>query len=147
MGKNNLDVIIDELLVKIQKGKEELKNITNVKYETNLSFQFEDGKPRINLNVNASSQLIVDILSFLINKEKSYNEACDRLNVTDLPFKYMNYTTAQWEHDLKIKLELLKFKEKESTLKKMEDKLNTLLSPEQIRQREIELLKKELENM
>jgi len=66
MGEKNKDDLIQELLLKVEEKKEQIKKIKNPMFKTNLSFNFDmfGVTSRLNLNV-ASEEALFSILTYL----------------------------------------------------------------------------------
>lgn len=71
--------------------------------------------------------------------------ACARLEVDPLDqIKFGEYTTDQWYHDLSKRLMVIDTKIKQKQLEELEARLNQVVSPEERRRTEVEILAQQL---
>jgi len=85
---------------------------------------------------------LVKILSFLSLRRKAFNEVAQSLGIKGIEFTWRTYTFDDWENDITLRIEINTLDAKEKELKKFEDTLNSLLSPEM----KNNLILQELEN-
>jgi hypothetical protein len=119
MGNQN-DVKIMELKTQIREKKNKLKKQKRFNPVTNCSIEI-DGF-RYNLQVLTKDQLIS-----LLVKINSYKMSALDLKLVD-DYLISGYKTDEWITDIKLKLDIISYREEESKLLVLENKLHTLLS-------------------
>ncbi len=141
----SIDKKIQDMFELVLKQKKEIQTIEKYSYITNCSFSFDpdSGNKRHNLQVVPINTLI-DILGFLIEKRNAFLEAKKMLNLDNkYQFEYMGFSFEDWYNDIQSRISKITITEKRKKLQTIEEKLNSLLSPE--KKRELELI--ELEKM
>jgi hypothetical protein len=140
-----IDKKIQDMFELVLKQKKEIQTIEKYSYITNCSFSFDpDGaNKRHNLQV-VPIDTLVDILGFLIQKRDAFLEAKKMLALDNkYQFEYMGFSFEDWYNDIQSRISKITITEKRKKLQTIEEKLNSLLSPE--KKRELELI--ELEKM
>jgi hypothetical protein len=124
MNKN--DVVIKELLAKVEKQRAELGPRPRTSLITNgvVDCGFEKG---LNINTMTKSQ-IVSAYANMIQNHDNIQRACKDLGVKLAPSSC--YTISQWKEDFVMRLSLIEWNEKKSNLDKTEAQLKALVSEE-----------------
>lgn len=139
------DLLIDQLLVKVEEKKAEIERIKNPVYKTNLSASnplIGDGAVRINLNV-ASEEALLSLLysfEFLIEKNKTIPSKYGIGGITE----WNGFKLEEWRDDIVLKIRQKNSQKQIKELKEMEAKLNNLMSEDKKKDRELEALKSSL---
>lgn len=128
MVRKNDDKIL-ELKKVIEKKKEDLKKIKKFSPVTNLVLHLED--KTYNLNV-----LDYDSLRFLLIKLNSYLLSAHNLSMDD--FEISGYLLSDWLDDIRGKILMLEMRKKETELKMLENKLESMLSDDKKTELELE---------
>lgn len=139
------DLLIDQLLVKVEEKKAEVERIKNPVYKTNLSASnplIGDGAVRINLNV-ASEEALLSLLysfEFLIEKNKTIPAKYGIGGITE----WNGFKLEEWRDDIVLKIKQKNSQKQIKELKEMESKLNSLMSEDKKKDLELEALKSSL---
>lgn len=143
--KNKTDEITLKLIQEIKKQKKEISNAERPKWLTNCTFSYNEKlTDAINIRVESVAKLI-SCAAFLIDKEKSYNEAGKFLGVETPTFSWCGYKTQEWLEDIKNLINKNQIELKKKKLESLESRLNAIISPELRAQMELEEISKELE--
>jgi hypothetical protein len=137
---------IKKLIKLVAQKKEEIKKAEKHSFITNCSFSFSpEGGNSINLHLVRDVDTFLHIAAFLIEREKNFAEAAAKLGVENVPkFKWGGYLASDWMLDLKAKLDKIQISEKKQKLEVLEQRLNSIISPELRRELELEAIKAEL---
>lgn len=125
------DELAQELFNKVQIRKAELENAEKLNWQTSGLFGFnaDTANGRFQIQTMTDTRKITDILTFLLERARSYNEATAILGL-NLNFSWLGYTLEEWTTDLKTRVTILQKETKRKELQAMETKLNNLISPE-----------------
>lgn len=138
------DKRIEKLFDIVQQKKEEISNAERPQWKTNLAFGYhEDTSARTNLNVVTKPEEFVKMLSFLMDKKSSHDEACEVLGV-ELPFEWFGFSYEDWESDIKTRFSKVQITEKKKELEALEKQLDKLVSPEMKREMELAAIERSL---
>lgn len=144
---NDYDKKIDELIKIAQEKKAavlESEKIIEKAWLTNCSAPFPFNKENLIINIQtATIPALIDFVTSLINYQTSRNKACEFLG-TEKDNKYHGFLFEDWINDCKKRINIISIKEKKSQLNNLEERLNTLISPERKRQLELEEIEKQL---
>ena len=137
-----IDKIVQDLFKVVQTKKDEIAKAEKPSWETNCAFGFfPETSQRINLQVISEVPDLVNILAFLIEKNKNFDEAQEILE-TNLKFKWLGFTFDQWKSDIKTRLDKIQISKKKKELNELEIRLDKLVSPELKQQMELDEIKK-----
>ena len=139
MAKN--DEMIKSLMAKVAEQKEALGVKQKVLWQTNAIFKFSDSR-HINLNAVRLVTELVDAMAFLLNLNKTYDEAAKILGVSVTSFEWNGYTVAEWTTDFKTRISILAYEAKKAQLDATQGKLSTLVSEEARTEMELENIAK-----
>lgn len=122
------------LIKEVQRRKEEIKKLEGRwTPNTNLSFSFVEGSASgvINLRTVTSLPTLISIVSFLMDRQNSYNTAAQILGVDDAPdFKWCGFTVKEWTEDVKTRVGKVQLDQKKRQLEALESRLEKIVSPE-----------------
>lgn len=141
------DKIVQDLIKKSQEKKAEItKAESKPKWETNCSFSYvkDSTSNRINLQTVSDTDEFINILAFLIEKEKAFNEAKKELGLEG-DFKWMGFTMKEWRSDITTRVNKITVTKKKKEFEEIEKRLNSLISKEMREELELEELQKMLE--
>lgn len=141
---STIDEQIRGLFAKLEVRKAkvaELKATIARSWVTNGTFRLIGASSTTNLQT-ANVQQIEEIATHLCIFRGARAEAATRLRPMD--DKQQGYTVDQWFEDLAKRLAAIDIREEEKQLEILEQRLNSVLSPEARRQIEVELLLKEV---
>lgn len=140
MAKKN-DVLVDQLLAKVEEKKAQIKKIKHPSFKTNLSLPIDGTSSRINLNV-ATPELLFSILVSLEERIEKSQIVADKYDLT-FDNKWHGFTLEDWRDDVVLKIKQSQAQRQVSELKLIETKLEGLMSED--KKRNIEL--KNLSNL
>lgn len=140
MAKSN-DVVIKELLQKVEDQKANLGTRAKVAWNTNGVFKYRGGD-FFNLNTVTDPTVLANALAVLIVQEESFEEACDRLGIKDAEYKWDGYSVTDWQDDFAARIEMIEWDKRKKTLDATKAKLNSLVSEEAKTEMELENIMK-----
>ncbi len=144
MKKQTNDDIVEQLLEKVEAKKKEIKKIERPIWKTSCVFGKDPDSPQTtNIQVVKNVDVLVDITAWVLSYELNWGRACVSLEVSR-ECKIKGYTCEDWLDDLKTRVNQIQINTKKEELKKLEDRLNTLVSPEKRREIELAAIAKEL---
>lgn len=143
MEKKTMDSLVLELLEKVEKKKEEIKNAKKKpQWITNCSFQYEN--KHINIQTIRSKEKLVEICALIICNKKEKEEAAKLLDI-EYSYSFSGYTDTEWIKDLRTRVKMLSIEDKEKELEELDKRINKLVTSEQRRAMELEQLQKLLD--
>lgn len=147
-----------ELLQSVKKKKELINRAEKPQWKTNCSFcaydnnltnNIYDKTDRVSIQAESNISKLISILGFILDKERSFTQACVELhqidpdvNLLNREFLWMGFSSQDWISDISTRINKLQISTEKENLTKLEAKLDTLISPEM--RRELEL--QEIEN-
>lgn len=131
---NTNDERILKLKMQIENKKNSLSSVARFSPITNCSIELDGERFNIQtLDQNMLITLLIKLNSYMVAaKEIGYENHC-----------YSGYPLQDWIEDVKSRLDIFSYREEQTKLKKMEDKLSKMLSDEKKTQLEID----EIEDM
>ena len=149
MAKTKTDKMTMDLIKEVQRRKNEIANIGRAEYCTNATFSATGqlgGVGTINLNVENNLTNLIMMAACVIEKESMYQQAASRLGIeTPPPFTWLGFSTNDWLHDIKVRVDKVQVMTKRKELETLEIRLNAVVSPELRAQMELEAIKELLE--
>ena len=131
------------LIKEVQNRKAEIASAEKPNWQTNCSFTFSF-KDRYNLHV-ADLRTLLTIATFLKTNSKNYDEVAKEMGVNNPPeFQWDGYPVSEWLTDIKTRINKIQISSKKESLAKLEDRLNSIISPELKRKLELEAIQEEL---
>jgi len=140
MNKNDQE--IKTLMDVVDQKEKALGKLKREPLTTNGIFRFNDDE-FFNINTVSSNEKLIKAMAFLISREKTYAEACERLEV-EAKFDWYGYAVAEWEEDFKSRIAVIAWNERKKSLDSAKKKLDSLISSEGKTSMEIEDLKSAL---
>lgn len=145
MAKKQTDTKTLDLIREINRQKEEISKAEKPNWVTNCSFGYiEDSPNRINLHVESNLRNLISIGAFLLDKERSYKEAGEKLGVEADKFRWGGFSTDDWFEDLRTRINKIQIASKRKKLEALEARLNLIISPELRAEMELEAIQNEL---
>jgi hypothetical protein len=147
MAKKTSNEIVLAMLEKVQQKKNEIKAASKKPvWKTNCTIGYDPKSVagRINIMTRTDLQEIVDMYAFLLQRADYLKRAAEQLGV-EVDLTYMGYTIADWCHDLKARADQLSIEAKKRELDELDKRVNKLVTPDQRREMELEVLKAELD--
>ena len=138
----NTDEKIKQLFLQLEKKRKEIQKIERPTWFTNCSFAYsEDRGNAINIHVVSNMTQLIDMMSFLIQKDEYYKKAIEALGLpANTEFKWLGYSINEWKEDISMRINILNVNKKKAQLAEFESKLNSLVSPEEKRRMEVEAI-------
>lgn len=122
------DKIIQELSLVVQQRKEEISKAEKPNWITNGCFKYSKTTTEsFNLQTVTDVNVFVNALAFLLDREKSFNEASEQLGVTG-KFDWFGYSVDDWRNDFKTRITKIQIAIKKKELEVIELRLNKLIS-------------------
>ena len=144
--ENTSDKLVGELLKVIQEKKETIAKAERPNWSTNCSFRVsKDVSTSTNLQVCDNVVELTEILGFIIEKRKAFNEAKEILGVSG-SFKWLGFTFEDWVSDIKTRIAKIQISSKRKELEILEARLDKIISPELRAKMELAEIQKLLEN-
>lgn len=144
MSDKAIDKKIDELFavvkaqkVEVEKAEKESKRSWN----TNCSFKLYGATP-VNLQT-ATEDMIFKSLTELLTFKGNAEEAIEILGLKK-EIKHDGYSVGEWIEDFQKRIATIQLKMKKEKLKTLEDRLTSIVSPEQKREMELAAIMKEM---
>ena len=141
----NIDLQIRTLFEKLAERKkkvEELKVHQGKAWKTNCTFRLLGSTSTVNIQT-ASHDTIVECAVQLCIVTGASAEAAKRLDIACVD-KQHGYPAAAWFDDFQKRLATINIRDEEAQVQLLEQRLNSVLSPEERRRIEVELLLKEI---
>lgn len=141
------DQLIKNLMEKASKKEAEIGQIQNYSNQTNLSFPLERGttKGSVNLNVVNNVETLVEIAAVLLKEAEACKGAAKLLGVP-YEFSWGGFQEKCWLDDIKNRIGVINLRKKKAELKEIKDVLNSLLSPEAKKMKQLEEIAKRLDD-
>ena len=124
-GLSPLQTQIRALYTKVQEQKLALENAAKGTYCTDGMFKFGSNTPEINIKTVRQVDKLVEMLSFMIDKNKSNDKACDILGVTSTEFTWCGASIENWIVDFKTRIAQINTVDQKQKLAKAEAQLET----------------------
>jgi hypothetical protein len=135
-----------QLIAEVKKQKEEIARAERPNWITNCSFSYTTGAggAPTNIHVEANIPTLVSIVGFLLDKERSYNEAAKVLGTSTPDFTWGGFSVKDWISDIKQRIDKIQIATKRKKLEALEARLNAIISPELRAQMELDAIANEL---
>ena len=142
-----IDSQVREMFTKLEQRKQrvsELTKATNEKWKTNGAFRLIGATSTTNLSTSSTEQ-IHEVLAHVHLLQLGFAKGAEALELSqDAGFKIQGYSVADWTADVKKRLAMIDIREETRKLEELEKRLTSVLSPEERRRIEVELLMKDL---
>ena len=142
----SIDKTIQDLFAKLDEQKKIVANLraqTQKGWVTNGTWKIPFSATVINIQTLPEDQLVL-VAGEIANAFSKANEGASFIANGDITEKMQGYTREEWRADLIKRKAAIQIRSKEAKLAELEDRLNSVLSPEERRRIEVELLAKEL---
>lgn len=138
------DEMVQDLFRVVQQKKEEISKAERPNWITNGSFKYsKNSTESFNLQTITDVNVFINALAFLLEREKSFNEASEQLGVIG-EFDWFGYSVEDWRSDFKTRLTKVQISLKKKELEVLEARLDKLISPELRTQMELAEISKAL---
>lgn len=145
--KANSDDVTLKLIQQVDEQRRVIKNLKKSNSNrTNMTFSYNEVlSGSVNLNTVSKVDELIKIASFLTSKKEAYDSTAKLMQVENIPeFKWMGFVVEDWIHDIKNKIDRIQLSIKEARLNSLEQRLESVISPELKRQRELDSIAAEL---
>lgn len=142
----DIDNKIVELIKIVEQQKNEVFDVEKESkrgWKTNCSLNIIGFPQPLNIQT-ASIENVVKAYGMLLTVFSNIGDAAKYLDV-QVPNTYDGYSLEDWFDDFKKRVAVIKLKTKKEKLNSLEDRLNSIVSPEIRRQMELEIIMKEME--
>lgn len=141
------DDLVHELQVVLENKKSELKKLKNQsKFKTNRILPQEDGG--VNLATINDMKTLIRVAGQIKQQKKQYEEIVKQFSIEKAPeFTIGIYSVEDWLSDIELQINKLNIKVKEEVIKKLEERLESIMSPELKAKREIAKITEEISNI
>lgn len=133
---------IRALYEKVQAKKTEILSAEKGNYQTDGYFRFSSTGQVIDIKTVRSTDQLCDVTAFLIEREKSHEEAAKFLGV-ESKTTWLSAPINSWMNDLKLRATQLNIAAEKANLEGMENTLLTI-SPQLLKELQLEAVKKAL---
>jgi hypothetical protein len=134
-----------DLMEKVKKQRKELDAINRPQWKTSCSLALPGTDGRLNLHIVKDLAQLAVARQFLLEHRVAMENASKVWDL-DVPQKWQKYDIADWLADIDLRVQVLQVKTKQEKFDKLTKRLDTLLTPEQKRTMELEIIAKELED-
>ena len=140
---------VQELFQIVQKKKLDLEETIKTEkrsFITNCSFGWDENNisGRINIQTVSDPKVLVKALARLEEASAYEEKAAEKLGVENHKFEWLNYSLKDWTTDFQTRMAKIQSSKKKTELNKLEEKLNSLVSPELRAEMELEAIEKML---
>jgi hypothetical protein len=132
---DNISITTDEkiklLFEEIQNKKLAIQQAERPSWNTSCSFGFSasSAHDRINIQLINDIRKLVEIYAFLIDRKEKCEIAAKELGV-DYKFTWLGFSVDEWKSDIQTRANQLMIQEKRKELNEIENRLNSIISPE-----------------
>ena len=143
---NKTDEQVQMLFNVVQQKKAEIAKIEKPNWLTNSSFRWDENNASTSINIQTVSdpKVLVAALAKLLSISDAAEKAAAELGVENYKFEYLGFSLNDWKTDFKTRVDKIQITKKKNELAKLEERLNSLISPELKAQMELEAIQKEL---
>lgn len=119
-----------EMLSGVRTRLKALKIIADAPLRTHGLFKYTpSATASIEIQKVTDLATLINILGFLLEKESNYDLGAEMLNLKEYPlFKWCSYTTAEWKHDIEVRVAIINHQANMDELQAVEKELVTMLS-------------------
>lgn len=135
-----------DLIAEIKRRKAEISKSERPNYRTNCTFGYEEKSSNtINLQTLTDVKTLIQIASFLQDREESYKKTVALLEVEAAPdFTWSGFMVKEWLEDIKARINKVQIGTKKKQLEALEARAKLIISPELQREMELEAIANEL---
>lgn len=138
------DEQIDLLLGQIETRRKEIEALSKPVWQTSKTFSYNENDANMNNNLaTLPVDKLVKIIAWCTLTANSIKETLRDLGI-DMEVKHQGFTYEAWVNDAKLAIQLKQINEKKAKLDSLEASLNTLVSPEVRKAKELERIMREL---
>lgn len=140
---------IMKMMEVVKQRKAEIAKISRPTWLTSCTIGYnpESVADRVNIQTVTKPERLIELYSFLLVKEQTWMESVTALDFLGEPVSkptYMGYSVADWKTDLRARAAQLTIEKKKKELEKLEQRLDSIVSPEQRRKLEMAAIEREL---
>lgn len=148
MKTKTTDEKIKELFDLVQKKKLEIEKAERPIWETSRNFGFSPNSAhdRISIPTITDTRKIVEMYAFLLERKDKVEKSAEELNVK-YDFTWLGFTVEEWKSDFSTRINQITIQEKRKNLLEHEVRLSAILSPEMIKEMEINSMTESLKHI
>jgi hypothetical protein len=131
----------------VLKMKTKLNDIKDINYKTNGLFRYNPSLNANGVKIQTENRIhvLLSVLGFILSKAEEYNNAAKTIELKEYPlFKWLDYTAAEWTHDIKLRIAFINHKDELAALSEAESTLADLLTKDERTDRKLNELAKKL---
>jgi len=141
----SIDDQVLELLELLKTKQEEIKKAeVKPQWKTSCTISLDSSlQNRVNIMTVTDPAELINIYGFLLNRDSTWKSAAEALGFEE-DSSYQGYPIAEWKSDLRSRANQLALKGRKEALKKLDKKINSLVSADQRRELELKAIQEEL---
>jgi hypothetical protein len=133
-----------QLIIEVNRQKDEIAKIEKPNYKTNCSFSYTQDGPGVNLHVESNVRELIMMAAHINSWETEYQKAAAVMGVEAPLFTWRGFYVADWLSDIKLRIAKVQIASKRKKLESLEARLNSIISPELRAEMELEAIAREL---
>jgi hypothetical protein len=137
------------LIEQVKTKKAAIASAEKPVYQTNCSFSYVEGTKSgaINLHIETDVKKLISIAAFLVERSSVYLVTAKNVFGIEKPpeFTWDGFSVNDWLNDLKLRVTKIGIVAEKQKLEALEARLKKIISPEKLRELELEAITKELE--
>jgi hypothetical protein len=140
------DSQVQKLFAIVQQKKSEIAKIEKPNWLTNCSFRMDENNPTTSINIQVVNDPAILVTAFA--KLNTLSDECKKaaieLGVDGYKFSYCGFGFDDWKSDFQTRINKIQITKKKNELTSLENRLNSLISPELRTAMELKEIEKEL---
>lgn len=141
---NNKDKQVQELLKLAEEKRQSITKVEEPKWLTKGDFKYGKGQDvAFNVRTITDENVFINALAFLIDREKSFNQAGNELGI-ECEFSWFGHSVENWKTDFKTRISQLTAEKDLKELEATEKELDKMISDELRDQMKLDQLTKKL---
>lgn len=135
------DAKVKELFKIVQQKKLAIEKAEKPCWQTSGTFGYSSNSAhdRTNIQTITDTRKIVDMYSFLIDRQEKSEKAAQELGVT-YSFSWLGFKVDEWKSDFQTRINQIMIQEKRKEFAELEARLNAIISPELRAEMELEAI-------
>ena len=135
------DAKVKELFKIVQQKKLAIEKAEKPCWQTSGTFGYSSNSAhdRTNIQTITDTRKIVDMYSFLIDRQEKSEKAAQELGVS-YNFSWLGFKADEWKSDFQTRINQIMIQEKRKELAELEARLNAIISPELRAEMELEAI-------
>lgn len=142
--KDKQDQQVLDLIERVKSQKKELDSIKRPLWKTSCSLLLPHADNRINIQICKDLVTLASARKILLDHLQAMEHASSVWGI-DVDTNWQKYSISAWVSDIDLRVKVLAVKSKQDKFDTLSARLDALLTPEQKREIELELIAKDLE--